>query len=48
MPSYATKAELSIVTEVDATKLTAKSDLASFKAEHDKIDVEKLKLSLLI
>ena len=31
-PSYATKAELSIVTKVDIAKLAAKSDLASLKA----------------
>ena len=43
MSSYATKAELKNATGVDTCKLAAKSDLASLKAEVDKIDVGKLK-----
>ena len=43
LSSYATKAELNNATEVDTSKLAEKSDLASLKAEVDKIDVEKLK-----
>ena len=43
LSSYATKAELKNATGVDACKLAAKSDLASLKAEVDKIDVDKLK-----
>ena len=43
LSSYATKAELKNTTGVDTSKLAAKSDLASLKAEVDKIDVEKLK-----
>ena len=37
MSSYATKAG------VDASKLAAKSDLASLKGEVEKIDLDKLK-----
>ena len=43
LSSYATKAELNNATEVDTSKLAEKSDLASLKAEVDKVDVEKLK-----
>ena len=37
--NYATKTDLEEATEVDASKLVPKSDLASLKAEIDKIDV---------
>ena len=43
MSSYATKADLKNATGVDTSKLADKSDLASLKAEVDKIDVDKLK-----
>ena len=43
LSNYATKADLKNVTGTDASKLTVKSDLASLKAEVDKIDVYKLK-----
>ena len=43
MCSYATKADLKNATGVDTSKLAAKSDLVSLKAEVDKIDVDKLK-----
>ena len=43
MSSYATEAELKNATEVDASKLAAKSYLATLKAKIDKIDVDKLK-----
>ena len=43
MSSYATKLDLKNSTGVDTSKLAAKSDLASLKAEIDKIDVVKLK-----
>ena len=42
-PSYATKAYLKNSTGVHKSKLAAKSDLASLKAELDQINVEKLK-----
>ena len=42
MSSYATKAKLNGATGIDTSKLAAKSDLASSKAEIDKIDVDKL------
>ena len=43
LSNYATKADLKNVTGVDTSELAAKSDLASLKAEIDKIDVYKLK-----
>ena len=43
MSNYATKADLKNATVVDTSKLAAKSDLVSLKAEVDKIDVDKLK-----
>ena len=43
LSSYATKAELKKATGVDTSKLAAKFDLVSLKAEVDKIDVDKLK-----
>ena len=42
MSSYATKAKLKGATGTDTSKLAAKSDLASSKAEIDKTDVDKL------
>ena len=47
MVIYATKTELKHATETEASKLAAKSDLASSKAEVDKIDVDKLKTVLV-
>ena len=43
LSSYATTGELKNATGVDTSKLAAKSDLASFTAKVDKIDVDKLK-----
>ena len=43
MSSYVKKAELKNGTGVDTSKLAAKSDLPSLKAEDDKIDVKKWK-----
>ena len=43
LPNYATKTDLKDATGVDTSKLATKSDLASLKAEIDKIDVDKLK-----
>ena len=43
MPSYATKAELKNATGIATSTFVLKSDLASLKAEVDKIDVCKLK-----
>ena len=43
LSSYATKADFKNATGVDTSKVAAKSDLASLKAEIDKIDVGKLK-----
>ena len=48
LSSYGTKAYLKNTTVFDASKLAAKCDLASSKAEVDKIDVNKLKHFLLI
>ena len=41
--NYATKTDLKKAIGIDISKLAAKSDLASLKAEADKIDVDKLK-----
>ena len=43
LSGYATKLDLKNETGVDTSKLAAKSDLASLKAEVDKTDVDKLK-----
>ena len=42
LPNYATKLDLKNETGFVTSKLAAKSDLASLKAEVDKIDVDKL------
>ena len=41
--NYVTKLDLENATRIDRSKLAAKSDLASLKAEVDKIDVDNLK-----
>ena len=43
LSNYATKADLKNATGTDISKLAAKSDLASLKAEIDKLGVDKLK-----
>ena len=43
LSNYATKADLKNAAGVDTSKLAAKSDLASLKAEVDKWDIDKLK-----
>ena len=48
LSNYATKADLKNAKEIDTSKLAAKSDLASLKSEIDKLDVDKLVLSLFI
>ena len=40
--NYATKADLKNATGIDTSILAAKSDLASLKAEVDKLDIDKL------
>ena len=42
LSSYPTKAKLKSATGVDTSKLATKADLASLKAEVDKIDANKL------
>ena len=42
--NYARKTDLKSATEIYASKLTAKWDLVSLKAEVDKLDIEKLLL----
>ena len=42
LSNYATKTDLKNATGIDTSKLAAKSDLASLKAEVGKIDVDKL------
>ena len=41
--NYVTKLDLENATRIDRSKLAAKSDLASLKAEVEKIDVDNLK-----
>ena len=43
LSNYAAKAGLKNATGIDTSKLAAKSDLASLKAEVDKLDVDKSK-----
>ena len=43
LSNYTTKTDLKSASGIDTSKLAAKFDLASLKAEIDKIDVEKLK-----
>ena len=42
LSNYATKADLKNTTGIDTSKLAARFDLASLKAEVDKLDIEKL------
>ena len=42
MSNYATKADFKNATGIDRSKLAAKSDLVSLKAEIDKLDSDKL------
>ena len=42
--NYATKVDLHNATEIDTSKLAGRSDLASLKAEVDKLDIDKLVL----
>ena len=42
---YATKTDLKKATRVHTSNVAAKSDLASIKAETEKIDVDKLKIA---
>ena len=44
LPNYATKTDLKNATEIDPSKLAAKSDLLSLKAEVGKLDIDKLKM----
>ena len=46
LSNYATKLDLKNTTGVDTSKLAAKSDSASLKADIDKIDVDKVKTVL--
>ena len=43
LSNYATKTDLKKAARVDTSKSAAKSDLASLKAEIDKVDLDKLK-----
>ena len=42
LSNYATKADLKNATGMDTSKLAAKSDLVSLKAEADKLDIDIL------
>ena len=43
LSNYATKSDLKNPTKIDTSKLAAKYDLVSLKAELDKLDIDKLK-----
>ena len=43
LSNYAAKSDIKNTTGLDASKLAAKSDLVSLKAEVDKLDIDKLK-----
>ena len=43
LSNYAIKTDLKNATGIDTSKLAAKSDLVSLKAEADKLDIVKLK-----
>ena len=43
LSNYATKSDLKNATEIDTSKLTAKSDVVSLKAEVHKLDIDELK-----
>ena len=42
LPNYTTKTYLKNATGIDTSKLAAKSDFVSLKAEVDKLDIDKL------
>ena len=42
MPNYATKSDLKNATDVDASNLQKKADLASSESHLDKLDIDKL------
>ena len=42
LSNYATKSDLKNATGIDTSKLAAKSDLVSLKAEVDKLNIDKL------
>ena len=44
LSNYATKANLKGGTRFDISNLAAKSDIASLKAEADKVNIDKLKV----
>ena len=44
LSNYGTKTDLKNATWIDTSKLTAKYDLVSLKAEVDKLDIDKLKI----
>ena len=48
LSNYATKSDLKNATSIDISKLAAKSDLVSLKAEVDKLDIQNWKMCQLI
>ena len=48
LSNYATKSDLKNATEIDTSKLTAKSDVVSLKAEVDKLDIDELLIIIRI
>ena len=47
LTNFVTKADLNGATDFDTSNLAAKSDVASLKADVDKIDIDKLKNVLI-
>ena len=47
LSNYATKSDLKNATGIDTSKLAAKSNLVSLKAEVDKLDIVKLETTLV-
>ena len=48
LSNYATKRDIKNTSHVDTSSFALKSNLASLKTEVDKLDIDKLKLFLLI
>ena len=48
LPNYATKTDLKSATRVDTSDFTKKTDLANLKSDVGKLDIDKLKMYLLV
>ena len=43
LSNYATKTDIKSISHIDTSSFTPKSNSASLKTEHDKLDIDKLK-----